>query len=73
MGTVLLQQAFDLSNEEDIEQLAFNEQWYFAFNITGEKDDDKYLSLKSLYNTQKNKHGQRDRRGDIRDGCGQMR
>jgi hypothetical protein len=50
MGAVLLQQALDLTDEETVEQLAFNEQWHYALNITSESDEAAYLCSKTLYN-----------------------
>ena len=53
MGTLLLQQAQDLTDEQTIEQLAFNEQWHYALNITDEADETKYICPKTLFNMQK--------------------
>ena len=50
MGAVLLQQALDLTDEETIEHVAFNEQWHYALNITDESDEAAYLCPKTLYN-----------------------
>ena len=50
MGAVVLQQALDLTDEETIEMVAFNEQWHYALNITEESDDVAYLCPKTLYN-----------------------
>ena len=52
-GAVLIQQTLDLSDEETIEQMAFNEQWHYALNITDESDDAKYTCPKTLYNVHK--------------------
>ena len=49
LGTLLLQQTMDLNDEEAIEQLAFNTQWHYAFDIPEESDDAKYISEKTLY------------------------
>ena len=49
-GLVLLQQAHDLTDEETVNQLAFNIQWHYALNITDESDSAKYISLKTLWN-----------------------
>lgn len=50
MGAVLLQQALDLTDEETIEMVAFNEQWHYALNITEESDEAAYICPKTLYN-----------------------
>jgi len=46
----LLQQTFDLTDEETIYQLAFNIQWHYALNIPEESDETKYMCLKTLWN-----------------------
>lgn len=53
MGAVLLQQVHDLTDKETIEQVAFNEQWHYALDITEESDDALYISPKTLYNIHK--------------------
>jgi len=50
IGTLLFQQIFDLTDNETIEQLAFNIQWHYALNIPEESDEIKYLSPKTLWN-----------------------
>ncbi|MCX5852115.1 MAG: transposase, partial [Deltaproteobacteria bacterium] len=50
LGVLLLQQMHDLSDEETIYQLAFNEQWHYALDITDASDDAAYLSPKTLWN-----------------------
>ena len=50
MGVLLFQQIFDLTDNETIEQLAFNIQWHYALNIPEESDNIKYLSPKTLWN-----------------------
>lgn len=49
MGTLLLQQALDLTDAQTLEQLAFNIQWHYALNITEESDSAKYISQKTLW------------------------
>jgi hypothetical protein len=39
----------DLTDQAAIEQLAFNIQWHYAFNLPEESDDAKYISEKTLY------------------------
>ena len=50
MGALVLQQSFDLTDEEAIQQYAFNIQWHYALNITEESDSAKYVSEKTLWN-----------------------
>jgi hypothetical protein len=50
MGAVLLQQALDLTDEETIAEVAFDEQWHYALNITSESDEATYICPKTLYN-----------------------
>jgi len=50
LGALLLQQAHDLTNEETMNQVAFNTQWHYALNITEESDSAKYLCPKTLWN-----------------------
>jgi hypothetical protein len=49
LGVCLLQQMQDLPDEETINQLAFNEQWHYALDITDESDSAKYLCPKTLW------------------------
>jgi len=50
LGALILQQTFDLTDEETIQQYAFNIQWHYSLNISEESDDAKYISLKTLWN-----------------------
>jgi hypothetical protein len=50
LGALVLQQSFDLTDEEAVQQYAFNIQWHYALNITEESDTAKYISLKTLWN-----------------------
>ena len=50
LGALVLQQTFDLTDEETVQQFAFNIQWHYALNITDESDYAKYLSPKTLWN-----------------------
>jgi hypothetical protein len=50
LGALILQQTFDLTDEETIQQHAFNIQWHYSLNISEETDDAKYISLKTLWN-----------------------
>ena len=49
LGAVLLQQMLDLTDEETVDQFAFNLQWHYALNITGESDQVAYLCPKTLW------------------------
>jgi len=51
LGALVLQQAFDLTDEETIQQYAFNIQWHYSLNITEESDNAKYIALKTLWNS----------------------
>ena len=50
LGTLLLQQTHDLTDEETVSQLAFNIEWHYALNITEESDSAKYICPKTLWN-----------------------
>jgi hypothetical protein len=50
IGVLVLQQTFDLTDEEAIDQLAFNIQWHYALNIDEESDSAKYMCPKTLWN-----------------------
>ena len=49
MGTTLLQQMHDLTDEETVEQFAFNIKWHYALNITSDSDSSSYICLKTLW------------------------
>lgn len=50
IGALILQQQFDLTDTEAVQQYAFNLQWHYALNITEESDSAKYLSPRTLWN-----------------------
>lgn len=50
-GACVLQQIFDLTDTETIDQLAFNQQWHYAVDATDQED--QVLSLKTLWNMRK--------------------
>ncbi len=50
MGVLFLQQTHDLTHEEAVDQLCFNIQWHYAFNITEESESAKYMCPKTLWN-----------------------
>ena len=45
-----MQQTHDLTDEEAVDQLAFNIQWHYALNIFEESDSAKYMCPKTLWN-----------------------
>jgi hypothetical protein len=49
VGLMILQQMHDLTDEEAVEQFAFNIKWHYALNITGNSDQYTYVSIKSLW------------------------
>ncbi len=49
LGVALLQQMQDLTDDETVTQLAFNEQWHYALDISDESDTAKYLCHKTLW------------------------
>jgi len=50
LGALVLQQAHDLTDDETVNQVAFNTQWHYALNITEESDSAKYLCPKTVWN-----------------------
>jgi hypothetical protein len=50
LGVLILQQIHDLTDEETVNQLAFNIQWHYALNIPEESDSAKYMCPKTLWN-----------------------
>jgi hypothetical protein len=49
LGALLLQQQFDLTDEETCDQFSYNIQWHYALNITEESDSAKYLCPKTIW------------------------
>ena len=49
LGSLILQQMQDLTDEETVSQFSFNIQWHYALDIPGESDESKYLSPKTLW------------------------
>ena len=43
----VLQQIFDLTDDETVDQMAFNQQWHYALDLLNQ--DDQLLSLKTLW------------------------
>jgi len=50
IGVLIFQQAFDLTDQETVTQLASNLQWHYALNIFNPSDAAAYMSLKTLWN-----------------------
>ncbi|HLE16671.1 MAG TPA: transposase, partial [Syntrophales bacterium] len=49
LGSLILQQMHDLTDEETVDEFCFNIKWHYALDIPGESDESKYLSLKTLW------------------------
>jgi len=49
MGAALLQQMHDLTDEETVEQFAFNIKWHYALDINSDYDSSAYICLKTLW------------------------
>ncbi len=49
LGVMIIQQTEDLSDEETTRQFAFNIQWHYALNITGDSDKVSYICPKTLW------------------------
>ncbi len=50
LGALALQQFHDLTDQQVVDQLAFNIQWHYALNIFEESDQAKYVCKKTLWN-----------------------
>lgn len=50
IGLMVIQQMHDLTDEEAVDQFAYNLQWHYALNITSTADADAYVSPKTLWN-----------------------
>jgi hypothetical protein len=64
LGALVLQQSFDLTDEETVQQYSYNIQWHYSLNISEETDAAKYISLKTLWNN-RNIVAQNDLEDDI--------
>jgi len=49
LGTVILQQMQDLTDEETVRQFAFNIEWHYALNVTDPSDFSSYVSPRTLW------------------------
>ncbi len=47
-GALVLQQMHDLSDEDVTSSIAFNTDWHYALDITGESDNEKYICERTL-------------------------
>lgn len=50
LGAMILQQQNDFTDEETVDQLAFNIKWHYALDVTGDSDEVTYMCLKTLRN-----------------------
>jgi len=50
MGAMILQQMKDLTDEEAVCQFAFNMEWHYALDISGDSDASAYMCPKTLWN-----------------------
>lgn len=50
LGVLILQQMNDLTDNDTVDQLAFNTKWHYGLDISGESDEAKYISPKTLWN-----------------------
>ncbi|HDZ62525.1 MAG TPA: hypothetical protein ENH40_05210 [Nitrospirae bacterium] len=49
LGLMILQQMHDFTDEEAVDEYAFNIKWHYAMNITSDSDRDTYISPKTLW------------------------
>jgi len=49
MGLMILQQMYNLSDQDAIHQFSFNIQWHYALNITSSDDTHSYLCARTLW------------------------
>jgi hypothetical protein len=49
IGALVLQQMHDLSDEQTVSHVAFNQQWHYALDITDQSDHSTYLCEKTLW------------------------
>lgn len=49
LGALILQQMLDLSDDETIEQFAFNLQWHYALDITSTNEGEAYMCPRTLW------------------------
>ena len=68
LGALILQQTFDFTDEETVQQYAFNIQWHYSLNITEESDTAKYISPKTIWSG-RNIIAQHDLEDEIFNAC----
>jgi len=49
LGTLILQQQFDLTDEETVGHYIFDERWQYALNRYEKSEDSEYMCLKTLW------------------------
>ena len=49
VGALVFQQMHDVTDEETVRQLAFNTEWHYALDLSGESDEGKYVCLRTLW------------------------
>lgn len=49
LGLMVIQQMYDMTDEEAVDQFAYNLQWHYALDITSTADADAYVSPKTLW------------------------
>jgi len=49
LGLMVIQHMHDMTDEEAVDQFAYNLQWHYALNITSTADADAYVSPKTLW------------------------
>ncbi len=49
MGVMILQQMKDLTDDEAVRQFAFNTEWHYALDISGDSDASAYICPKTLW------------------------
>ena len=49
LGLMILQQMHDFTDDEAVDEYAFNIKWRYAMNIAGDSDRDTYISPKTLW------------------------
>ena len=47
MGALVFLQMHDVTDEETVRQLAFNTEWHYALDLSGESDEGKYVCLQA--------------------------
>jgi len=59
MGVMILQQMKDVTDDEAVRQFAFNTEWHYALDISGDSDASAYICPKTLWNMRAlmSKHG----------------